>query len=300
LKKFYIRRVLRILPVYLFAIVIAATLLKSVKHDFIFHLLFIQNFSALWAPFMPAYGYATHLWSLAVEEQFYLLWAPVVLFLIGYKKMTKICLLAILISIIFKIWCSANHSYDAIDYIPRWTILWTLRLHTVGNIDSLAIGCLIAIDCRYRLVSWDSGFAYQFKKVATFLVLPIFVVLIGYTEILGFRAARATSIYMVLHDLFMQIPFWLLLHHTVHGRGVPLFENRLLVWIGKKSYGMYIWHEFIKHGAIILCAQLFNYQLAPQYSMLSFVVFISGIFIAAIVSWNFIEAPFLRLKTKWA
>jgi peptidoglycan/LPS O-acetylase OafA/YrhL len=295
---FYMRRVLRIFPIYFIAIVIAALLFKSVSRDFIYHLFFIQNFSALWAPEIPAYEYAYHLWSLAVEEQFYLVWAPVILLLVGPNKMVKICLTAILISLVFKLYCALDHSHDATDRFPRWTILWVHRLNTLGNIDTLAIGCLVALDARYRLVDWVHGVGNRFFKVMQLLVIPIFIIIIAYTEMLGNAQARASGIYIVLHDSMMQIPLWLLLHNVVHGGGGKILGNPFVVWIGKKSYGIYVWHEFVNYAVTTLSINVFNYKL--ETSLFRFLVLVLTTFLIATISWKFIEEPFLKFKNKWS
>jgi len=287
-KNFYMRRVLRIFPIYLLAILIAAALLPRVRHDFLFHLVFLQNFSALWNPNHPTYSFATHLWSLAVEEQFYLLWAPVVLLLAGRRQLIIICIGAILVALIFKTWC-AVYLIDG----------WTLRLITLGNIDALAIGCLTAIDYRYRLVDWKNGVAYKFKKIASMLVIPILGITICFTEILGYEKARAAGIYVIFYDSLMEIPLWLLLYYALSG-SCKLLSNRYLVWIGKKSYGIYVWHEFIRIFSISFALIIFHYRLDYKFSLLSLLIFSSVAFIVATISWNFVEAPILKYKTKWS
>lgn len=108
-RNFYTPHALRILPIYTFALVFAASLHNSVRHYFFYHLLFLQYFTAAWAPIQGIYQSASHLWSLAVEEQFYLVWAPLVLLIFDFKVTLKICIVAILISIAFKSWCLFDH-----------------------------------------------------------------------------------------------------------------------------------------------------------------------------------------------
>lgn len=299
-KKFYMRRALRIFPLYLSAIIIAAYFIPGVRDHFIYHLLFIQNFSAMWGPFIPYYGFAYPLWSLAVEEQFYLVWAPVVLLMvgrIGRVSMIRICFAAMFISLVFRAWCATNHVYDATDTIPRWTMSWYHRLNTLGDMDSLAIGSLVAIDIRYKLVDWSQGIARRVYKAAMFLAVPFLIIIIAYTKMLGVNEARATEIYMFLHDSLMQVPLWLLLHHSLRTGGGKILNNDYMVWVGKKSYGLYVWHEFVHFVAVVLLIKIFNYQLVN--SMLSFLLLLSTTFFVAAMSWRYIEAPFLRYKTKW-
>lgn len=299
LKVFYMRRILRILPIYLLAIIIGAILFETVRRDFIVHLFFLQNFSPYWADQMPVYGYATHLWSLAVEEQFYLLWAPVLLWVIDYKKMLGVCVAAIIISLLFKIWITLNPFYNSLDILPRWTDLWLLRLNSLGNIDSLAIGCIIAIEAKYRLINWSHIHSRAFMGALKLLSLALILLIVLNIYSLGARDARINSLYMIFHDAFIQLPFWVLLQHAVQGRQSMLLENSFMVWIGKKSYGIYVWHEFVRYVAIILSAEYFNYTLPAKYSVLSLLIFTVCTFAVAIISWKFVEKPFMRLKGKW-
>ncbi len=299
LKIFYFRRILRIFPIYFLAILLAAYFFQSVRDDFIYHLLFVQNFSGMWQLYLHAAPYqsAYHLWSLAVEEQFYLVWAPIVLLLASPKTMLKICIAAIITSLLFKTCCAFDHSYDAWDQNPRWMINWIFRLNTLGNTDSLAIGCLVAIDNRYKFIDWNYGLAGYIKNALLFLTIPILLTIILYTEILGANQARGTGIYMALHDTIIQVPLWILLHSAVYSSNtIQVLSNSFLVWVGKKSYGLYVWHEFVKYILGIFIKRTFHDYIIPPAIL--FIIYVSATFTAAVLSWRFIETPFLKLKTK--
>ncbi|WP_246807283.1 acyltransferase family protein [Rhizobium leguminosarum] len=84
LKGFYGRRFFRIQPIYYLALafVICIGLNGAVREDVIYHVFFVQNLSnVLLRGDIGIYGPAAPWWSLAVEEQFYVFWAPIVIFL---------------------------------------------------------------------------------------------------------------------------------------------------------------------------------------------------------------------------
>ena len=284
---FYMRRVLRILPAYLAAITIAAITYKAVRHDFFIHLFFLQNFTAGFA-LKPIYGEITHLWSLAVEEQFYLFWAPFVLLSLNHSRMLKVCIAAVLISICYKTIGALN------DVSP-----WTLRMVTLGNIDSLAIGSLMAIDIKYQLINWSQGAAKKIRTSATYLAFLTIGIIVLSTELYGYKVIRLNHIYMIFHDTLMQLPLWVLLHKALNG-GEKWMENRFFVWIGKRSYGIYVWHGQVREMMIFLSLKLFSYHLLPKFSYLSLFIFFTATLLVAELSWRFLESPFLKFKSKWS
>ena len=130
LKFFYIRRVLRIWPLYYIVLILGIFILPNVfstfnfNGDIIKNLIFLNNFDNVHV-LAPNIGIA---WSVAIEEQFYLIW-PLIFILIRSKKVLILfCSILYILSIIF------NIKNPDIAYF-----------HTFGNISYLMIGCLGAI-----------------------------------------------------------------------------------------------------------------------------------------------------------
>ncbi|MBB2699636.1 UNVERIFIED_ORG: peptidoglycan/LPS O-acetylase OafA/YrhL [Rhizobium esperanzae] len=135
LKGFYGRRFFRIQPIYYLALafVICMGLNDAVREDAIYHVFFVQNLSnVLLQNDIGSYGPAAPWWSLAVEEQFYVFWAPIVIFF--RPNVWKLSL------------------FGAFAVAIGWrTFAWYADLGqanvlvTLGNLDSLAAGGAVAI-----------------------------------------------------------------------------------------------------------------------------------------------------------
>ena len=288
LLNFYQRRFLRLFPVYFLALIFAVKIVQGVRPDIIFHLLFLQNLSAMFYDVQPIYGIANHLWSLGVEEQFYLLWAPAVLIFFKTKQMIRICFVAIIAALIYKLCCSIFNFSD-----------WALRLNTLGNIDSLAIGCLLAIDRKFNILTWNSDQSLRIKSILTWSVPLILFTFIFINQISGYYDARQYPTYFVFHDSLMQVPLWLLLHYSVcSGVDNKFLCNKAVVWIGQRSYGIYVWHNFVSYGCMYYFQRKLGIILEERYSFISLIVFTIATLIIAAASWRFIELPFLRYKSK--
>ncbi|MGZ3903945.1 MAG: acyltransferase family protein, partial [Bacteroidia bacterium] len=130
--KFYIRRALRIWPLYFVMILIGPLLsyfFLEQSPGYLFHFLFVGNFDVIYhGTKSPA---TDHLWSICIEEHFYLI-CPLILFLIPVKSIPQTLLSIILICIAYR----AYISYSTENYGM------TLYMHTLSRIDVLAIGSL--------------------------------------------------------------------------------------------------------------------------------------------------------------
>ena len=79
LSNFYVRRFLRIFPLYYFVLLVAFATSAAFRNDWYWYAAYLQNFRMIFNN-GQTYIFATHLWSLAVEEQFYVVWPLIALF----------------------------------------------------------------------------------------------------------------------------------------------------------------------------------------------------------------------------
>ena len=132
LRRFYLRRVLRIFPIYYLTLFIALALqVRSIQQGAFWHLTYLSNYVA---GFHPEWmGPASHFWTLAVEEQFYFVW-PFILLFVPRKHLAKTIVGTILVAVVFRafILYFSNISIDAAG------------IFTFATLDSLGGGALLA------------------------------------------------------------------------------------------------------------------------------------------------------------
>ena len=279
LPRFYARRSLRIFPAfYAYAVFVIGYMLLRGKAiiwpQAIASLLYVNNY---WQGIHgdPNTGFS-HTWSLAVEEQFYLLWpAAFVLFSRNLTRLARSLCLIIVTIWIYRLLLSPHvnqgYIYEAFD----------------TRADSLLSGCLLAIVLRHRL--WTGLFralcSTPLAAVVTLLLLGASV----YAEQTGgadFRNRFGFAIDSVLATV--------LLVQAIAFRNTPLFgwlEWRWVRYLGGISYSLYLWQQ-IAIGAAEKGLAHFGRAAAVGGATLACVV-------AASLSHWLIERPALRLKERF-
>lgn len=286
LKNFYFRRVLRLLPALLFLMLfcIAYALILQPADNAIITLkgvLYTLFYVANWAqvpPNEPGIGALSHAWSLSVEEQFYMAW-PVVL-LVLLKLRSKALVLAILSALIAA-------SIATSVWMWRHEVPY-LRMYFGSDTRAheLLIGCVAAL-----LVSWGT-----FRRTTGLRRVCRVTSAISLAGIAAsFFLARHNTAF-VYNGGFALISIGtavlildLLLFPSALSR---MFEFAPLVWIGKISYGLYLWHFPIFEAS----RKLFEGRLnAVNYHLLGAGVTV----LVATASYYLLELPFLRLRHRF-
>jgi peptidoglycan/LPS O-acetylase OafA/YrhL len=289
LKSFYYRRALRLLPalvlLLLFCCAYAAILQPGEKAVRTYNGAFYALFYVLnWAQVesqTSSIGALSHAWSLSVEEQFYLVW-PLLLsgmLSIGMKRKAIASFIFALISISI-IW-SAYLWRETGDFLRPY-------VGSDARAAELFIGCLAAM-----LVSW--GVIRQTKRVR---------LIIGLTSAASAAAILYAMAKMELYSAFTYSGGFALvaLGTAVIIVNALLFPSRLtrllefppLVWMGKVSYGLYLWHFPVFETTRQI---LGNRNLNPfLYQSVRF----GAVLALAAASFYILESPFLRLKQKYS
>lgn len=289
IRNFYIRRILRIWPVYFLVVIVFVFMLPyfigALKNEYadinpinIFrYLFFLVNFDHI------AYGInfrlASVLWSVSVEEQFYLFW-PIVLTVFSKKNWLFVFISLVLGSYLFRF---LNYqSYRIFNY------------HTLSVIGDLSIGAIGAY----------IGF-YHKKALSQFIAIKhfkLFVIYIIGISILIFRNDIFTNQFTVpLMGLFGSLFFCFIILEQNYNAGSHFKMKNSIRFsnFGKYTYGLYCYH-FI---AIFSVNYFRNYFHLDPKNLLLFVVFsiISLLisFAMAYMSYTYMEKPLLRMKTKF-
>ena len=286
-RNFYLRRLLRIAPLYYAVLVVIAFIDRSSLSGTPFALvaLYLQNTSLWWHHVYPATPLVSTLqpyWSLAVEEQFYLVW-PVIVFLVrSRRRLMGVALLGIVLAPLSRAVLFAHGAS-----------LEALYKLTFCRADSLLCGAWLALAVRgpmrehvlrsARWVFWAACagcIAIAIRGGNFDFVASHSVNLIGYT-LLAF--AGSALIGMALRNGTLTQRF---------------FTAAPLRWLGRYSYGLYLWHWIVNILTASLGAGFFAHFLtSPALIRLARAAVQLAIALPlAVASFHFYEKPFLKLK----
>lgn len=290
---FYMRRMLRIFPLYYLSLIIFLLILPrlgtSLELDYYTsHQGWLWTYLQNWLYIFNNPGQTTtlnHLWSLAVEEQFYLLW-PLAMLLIRKPAYLLLFISLLLIAVLgLRFWIWTNQVAD----------LAYFNLYTFSRIDGICIGCMVAL---IRTLNRDF-----LKKHTTWIVL--FFAAVNFIFFFINRRFEFSFPYLALvgYTTFAMI-FGLLVNDAVEGetRIVNIiFRNRVLKFFGMISYGFYIFHWPVY---LLLRPKLLEI-MSPYFdqSLLEFMVALTGTGIAVVISWisyRYYERIFLNKKARFA
>lgn len=286
LKNFYFRRALRLLPalfaLMLFCVVFALIFQPEKASNTLKGVLYTLFYVANWAqspPMEPGIGPLSHAWSLSVEEQFYIVWPLVLLVLMRIKS--KGVVLTILLSLI-----------TASVAISVW--LWQaqvpfLRMYFGSDTRAheLLIGCVAAI-----LLFWGAFQNTNRLKIAFHLLSGISIV--GILLSLFLIRHNTAFVYNGGFALVCIGTAALIIDIVVFPSKLSRsFEFAPLVWIGKISYGLYLWHYPIFEAS----RRLFDGRIPP---ILYQVIGVLTTILVATASYYLLEKPFLRLRRRFA
>jgi peptidoglycan/LPS O-acetylase OafA/YrhL len=289
---FYIRRALRLLPLYCLAVAIvlsvAATLHTRMTWQAIPFYIYGANIvlaTKHGAPDFTPYFNCVHFWSLSLEEQFYSLWPLAIFFVRRRRPLMQICAIGILGTVIIR--TMLTHS-DAST--------WLLYSELPSRMDSLLVGAMLALCVRGR-----RGYSFLSTRALS-ISLGVFCVA------LSTLFAKAGSLYFASKEM---TSFGYSLIAGVYGclLGLALKQGTLansigriplLRFFGRYSYGLYVWHDlpspicnqwivwFTRHIHPPIVA-----QMAYTATMLSLFTGIS------VLSYELFEVRFLKLKARF-
>ncbi len=278
---FYIRRSLRIFPLYfayLALVVLGGYVLWNrvtgqpyqLGPHLIAYPLYASN---LWfEPRLdPSLG---HLWSLAIEEQFYLVW-PFVVFYTPVRWLVPLCLTGFLGSFACRVGMVLTHcNIDAIYAL------------TPSRMDGLLIGAAIGA------IELDPTARERLVRLIRPILIACLILVVPITLKYGFAANRKvvqTAVWGIFAVIFAAIVFWA----ATSGARNRWLNLPWLRFMGKFSYGIYVWHMA---PALIL----FRYHrpetpLARTFALLGCLAATAAL---TALSWRYIESPFLRGKKR--
>ncbi len=295
LRSFFARRSLRIFPLYFLALWITFILVPQIaefwspaqsvarrigelSQDQLWFWTYLQNWRFAFQGHWPHVNYLNHFWSLAVEEQFYLVWP----FVVGWCSplaLKRVCWACVGIALALRVALWLNGAPSVALYVP-----------TLTRMDSLCIGGLFAMGLRSpvwypRLTRW----AWPVMATLGIAIVGIDVVWpLLETERLGTQTIGHTLLGFMFGCFIFSAAATC--PQTLFAKGLSL---RCLTLPGQFSYAMYVMHRPIYKLLLKL-----NWSVLPEtvQPIAIFAATLLATMGVAALSWRFFEKPFLMLK----
>ena len=294
LKFFYIRRLLRVFPLYYTALIFFLLIIPNfkglatgfdyfVKHQ-VYFWLFLQNWLLIFNPSQTDSA-LNHLWSMAVEEQFYLLW-PLLVALVRKPKHLLIILVILL---------TGFSALRFVLWIQQIEQLSYFSFFTFTRFDGILIGCMVALLQKINPKFIGQNMAWIVLSFAAFNFLFYFLNL-EYKKSFPYLGLLGFSTFSML--------FGLLVYDIINRQSkifTLVFDIGFLKMLGRISYGTYIFHWplYLLLNPYFASFAKSNLQGVPPHVFASTALTILS-FIIGYASFHFFEIHFLRMKKHFA
>ena len=294
LSSFYKKRVLRIFPLYYLVLIIFLVVIPALQLPIPGLSYFLQNQLWLWLYlqnwlfiFKPpgSSTLLTPLWSLAVEEQYYLLWPFLILFVRNVKVLFAVLLLLLLgvISIRFVIW---TYQLESLAYF---------NLYTFSRIDGICLGSMLAL-----LRSWNASLVKKNTTLIVFILAAINFLFFFFNRSYHFSfpylAVVGYTTFAVLFCLLVNEAI------TTENKFIDLvFNLPSLKFFGKISYSLYVFHWPIHLLLFPIILPFIQNNLTENTlsgSVVSSIVTTCAGVLISVFSYQYFEKIFLKIKNK--
>ncbi len=271
-KNFYLRRTLRIFPLYylylLLSYFVFPLLFSQVRPaigEQVFFYTYLQNFAMTFSWNASGPG---HFWSLAVEEHFYLFW-PLLVYLVSRKNLQRIIIGIILFALLLRVYM-INNGYEVFYF-------------TFTRFDSLAIGALLA------LMELKSFFVKE--KAKRFLLL-LGIIFIPTISMWVFFTGKGNHMIQIFKFLLLGFTYFAILGFVLcqnkNNFLNKILESKFFSYTGRISYGLYVYHPFA-------------FELSKEYMGISnfwidLIFSFCLAYLISAISFHLFESVFLKLK----
>jgi peptidoglycan/LPS O-acetylase OafA/YrhL len=280
---FFMRRLLRIWPVYFLVILFGFVIYPLLPHGIettnspVFYSLFLSNFEEIRNGWQDAVNFLTVTWSVSIEEQFYIGWVVLMALLPPFRKGKFFPIyfgVLILSSVAFRVYAVDDERM--------------LYYHTLSVVSDLAIGGYLSY------TSFHYNWLDRFKSLSKLTTLLIYIG--GTGLILGGRIIFKGDL-IIIEKLFIGLFFAFVIFDQAFGKHSFFKADKIpgFFKLGEISYGMYMYHCIVIYYIQILFAQM-GWVSSPLH-FFGALILSFGITVAlSKVSYRLMEQPLLRFK----
>jgi peptidoglycan/LPS O-acetylase OafA/YrhL len=269
---FYVRRSLRIFPLYYLFLTLTFIILPLISGKplapfnlQVYSWSYLQNFAMA---FRWPYAGPLHLWSLSVEEHFYLFW-PLLIYLLSIRKIVVASVFIIVMAFGVRLFMVV-YDYEAYYF-------------TFARIDELSMGALLAVlETKNKLIDKNAN---KFLLISVIFAVPTIALLVIFNslsnyiiQIVKYNLLAFTFLGMVGYVISLRETSWV----------NRFLYTKPMLFSGKISYGLYLYHP--------LCIAA-TWSVFPKMNLvLNFVIAVAFTFLVASASYYLFELNFLKLK----
>jgi len=282
-KAFYVRRILRIWPLYFFFIAVAVlvSLWDRSQHlgwnYIVGYLLLAGNWVYVWKG-LP-YSIANPLWSVSIEEQFYLVW-PLALRRMSRRQLVLAVIGLLLLANAARAGLVLFHVLGAV-----------VQYNTFARLDAIALGILVA----YVLGSTVPALSFLGRATLAFFSLSLWCAVAAAAN-LNAQTEVAPILGTLIGRPLVAIAAAGLLVAVIGapGAGAKLLTNPWLTYLGRISYGLYVYHM----AGLTIAERFIRTNSVTRFTAYALSGFALTL-IFSMISYRWLESPFLKLKERF-
>jgi len=287
IRKFYVRRFLRIWPLYFLIVIVGFAVLpnislftlKTFEKDVIFndielklmlYLVFLPNLAL---PLLGKIPYISHTWSIGTEEQFYILWPLIIKYFKKNRLITMVLLIIIYVLLLFL--------FRSSWFISIFNTKIIARFWEKFNIDCMSIGGIIAY-----LLFKKSKLLKLLMNVYFFyftLIITIIFLFIG------------LKIPYIQFEIFAILFGIIILNFAANPKIKLSLESPVLVYLGRISYGLYMYHPI----AIVFILYILKTN-GLEFDWLIYPLSLLMTILLSSLSYKYFETFFLKSKERFS